>query len=84
MKLIVTIMVAAAVLLAGCGGGSSTDTEVANAVQTYKHWKRLDQRADEFGSPAVKAKASRVWKEVLAFSYPVQEAMAEQLKSERK
>lgn len=95
-------------VLAGCGGGRSTNStaslsrsEVAEAVQLYRRWKTLSAEAEEGATAAesiagrpggramratageLKARAAAVWNEILAFSYPVQEAMADQLRTER-
>lgn len=83
MKILAIAAIVASLLFAGCGGGSSTDAEVTQAVQTYKHWKMLNRQA-EHGLHGARVKANTAWKEVLSFSYPVQEAMVAQLKSERK
>jgi len=40
--------------------------------------RAMKESADEF-----KAQADAVWREILAFSYPVQEEMADQIRSER-
>lgn len=84
MKLVATAIIVMAVLFAGCGGGSSTNSnEVNEAVHAYKHWKQLDHQA-EYSPRRFKLRADEAWREVLDYSYPVQEAMVAQLKSERK
>lgn len=85
MKLVMTTLIVVALLaLVGCGGGSSVNsTEVTEAVQTYKHWKVLDHKA-EYSPRRFKLRADEAWREVLGYSHPVQEAMADQIRSERK